>query len=44
MSPFGSMRLLLVSVVFALFFGSVAVALNAFLAGQGFQVVSTAER
>jgi hypothetical protein len=36
MSQFGSMRFLLVSVVFALFFGSVAIALSAsFEEGRG---------
>ena len=44
MSQSGSMRILLVSVGFALFFGSVAVAISAFSEGEGFQVVSTAER
>jgi hypothetical protein len=38
------MRFLLGSVVFALFFGSVAVVLNVFSEGEGLQVVSTAER
>jgi hypothetical protein len=44
MSQSGSMRFLLVSVGFALFFGSVAVALSAFSEGEWTQVVSTAER
>ena len=45
MSQFGSMRFLLVSVVFALFFGSVAIALSAFLEeGARLPVVSTTER
>jgi hypothetical protein len=44
MSQFGSMRFLLVSVVFALFFGSVAIALSDFLEGAGRPVVSTTER
>jgi hypothetical protein len=44
MSPSGSMRVLLVSAVFALFFGSVAVAISAFSEREGLQVVSTADR
>jgi hypothetical protein len=44
MSQFGSMRFLLVSVVFALFFGSVAIALSDFLEGAGRTVMSTAGR
>jgi hypothetical protein len=45
MGRFGSMRFLLVSVVFALFFGSVAIALSAFLEeGARLPVVSITER
>ena len=44
MSQSGSMRFLLLSVVFSLFFGAVAVVLNAFLEDAGLPVVSTAER
>ena len=45
MSQFGSMRFLLVSVVFALFFGSVAIALSDFLEeGARLSVLSTTER
>jgi hypothetical protein len=43
MNRSGSMRFLLVSVVLALVFGAVAVAVNAFLEGEGLPVVSTAE-
>ena len=45
MGRFGSMRFLLMSVVFALFFGSVAIALSDFFEeGARLPVVSTAER
>jgi hypothetical protein len=45
MGRFGSMRFLLMSVVFAVFFGSVTISLSAFLEeGARLPVVSTTER
>jgi hypothetical protein len=44
MGQFGSMRFLLVSVVLALFFGCVVIALSDFLEGAGRLVMSAAGR